>query len=70
MAVGLDQGVGTVVWSPLGWGRLTGKLRRGAPRPAVSRLNNPVTAGGGPQVDDEHLYRVVDAVDAVAAEVG
>ncbi len=34
MPLGLDQGVGAVVWSPLGWGRLTGKIRRGQPLPA------------------------------------
>jgi aryl-alcohol dehydrogenase-like predicted oxidoreductase len=68
MPLGLDQGVGAVVWSPLGWGRLTGKIRRGQPRPETSRL--PATADWGPPVDDEHLYKVVDALDAVAAEVG
>jgi aryl-alcohol dehydrogenase-like predicted oxidoreductase len=68
MPLGLDQGVGAVVWSPLGWGRLTGKLRRGQPLPATSRLH--VTADKGPPVPDEYLYRVVDALDAVAAETG
>ena len=68
MPLGLDQGVGAVVWSPLGWGRLTGKLRRGAALPAVSRLHK--TGDIGPQVDDEYLYRVVDALDEVAAETG
>ncbi len=38
MPLSLAQGVGAVVWSPLGWGRLTGKIRRGQPRPEVSRL--------------------------------
>ena len=61
MPLALDQGVGAVVWSPLGWGRLTGKIRRGQPRPEVSRL--PGSAEHGPPVDDEHLYRVVDALD-------
>jgi aryl-alcohol dehydrogenase-like predicted oxidoreductase len=60
--------VGTVVWSPLGWGRLTGKLRRNQPPPEVSRL--PGTVHAAPPVDDEHLYRVVEAIDAVAAETG
>jgi len=68
MPLALDQGVGTVVWSPLGWGRLTGKLRRGAPLPKVSRLH--ATADDGPVVDDEYLYAVVDALDAVAHETG
>ncbi|AMV35814.1 aldo/keto reductase [Planctomyces sp. SH-PL62] len=70
MPLGLDQGVGAVVWSPLGWGRLTGKLRRGQPKPEVSRLNTKVAVDAGPQVDDEYLYKVVDALDEVAAEVG
>jgi aryl-alcohol dehydrogenase-like predicted oxidoreductase len=68
MPLALDQGVGAVVWSPLGWGRLTGKIRRGAPLPAQSRLHK--TAEFGPQVEDAYLYRVVDALDAVAAETG
>jgi aryl-alcohol dehydrogenase-like predicted oxidoreductase len=68
MPLGLDQKVGALVWSPLGWGRLTGKIRRGQPLPEVSRLHK--TAEMGPQVSDEHLYKVVDALDAVAAETG
>jgi aryl-alcohol dehydrogenase-like predicted oxidoreductase len=68
MPLAIDQGVGAVVWSPLGWGRLTGKIRRGAALPAESRLHK--TAAFGPPVDDEHVYRVVDSLDAVAAETG
>jgi aryl-alcohol dehydrogenase-like predicted oxidoreductase len=68
MPLGHDQGVGTLVWSPLGWGRLTGKIRRHQPPPAISRL--PKTAAFGPQVADDHLFRVVDALDAVAEETG
>jgi aryl-alcohol dehydrogenase-like predicted oxidoreductase len=68
MPLGLDQKVGALVWSPLGWGRLTGKIRRGQPLPEVSRLHK--TADMGPQVPDEYLYAVVDALDAVAAETG
>lgn len=68
MPLALDQGVGTVVWSPLGWGRLTGKLRRGAALPATSRLHK--TADKGPQVEDSYLFDVVDALDAVARETG
>jgi aryl-alcohol dehydrogenase-like predicted oxidoreductase len=66
MPLALDQGVGAVVWSPLGWGRLTGKIRRGSPPPEGSRLHE--TAQFGPPVDDERLYRVVDALDEIAAE--
>ena len=68
MPLAVDQGVGALVWSPLGWGRLTGRVRRGAPIPAGSRLHE--TAQFAPPVEDEHLYRVVDALDAVAAETG
>ena len=68
MPLGLDQGVGALVWSPLGWGRLTGKIRRGQPLPKESRLHK--TAESGPQVEDEYLYKVVDALDAVAKETG
>jgi aryl-alcohol dehydrogenase-like predicted oxidoreductase len=68
MPLGLDQGVGAIVWSPLGWGRLTGKIRRGQPLPATSRLHK--TADMGPPVPDEYLYRVVDALDAIAEETG
>jgi aryl-alcohol dehydrogenase-like predicted oxidoreductase len=68
MPLGLDQGVSAVVWSPLGWGRLTGKIRRGSGLPKESRLH--VTAGNGPPVADEYLFRVMDAIDAVAKETG
>jgi aryl-alcohol dehydrogenase-like predicted oxidoreductase len=68
MPLALDQGLGTLVWSPLGWGRLTGKIRRGAPLPETSRLHK--ASAEGPQVDDEYLYDVVDALDAVAKEIG
>ena len=68
MPLGADQGIGALVWSPLGWGRLTGRIRRGQPLPEGSRLHE--TAGFAPPVDEERLYRVVDALDAVAAETG
>ncbi|WP_342708573.1 aldo/keto reductase [Bradyrhizobium sp. B124] len=68
MPLALDQGVGALVWSPLGWGRLTGRIRRGQPLPANSRLHK--TAQFGPPVDDEKLYAIVDALDVVATETG
>lgn len=68
MPLGLDQGVGALVWSPLGWGRLTGKIRRGQPLPEGSRLHQ--TAEFGPPVDDERLFDIVDALDEVAKETG
>jgi aryl-alcohol dehydrogenase-like predicted oxidoreductase len=68
MPLGLDQKVATIVWSPLGWGRLTGRIRRGKPLPETSRLHK--TAEQGPPVEDEYLHRVVDALDEVAKETG
>ncbi len=68
MPLGQDQGLGLMVWSPLGWGRLTGKIRRGQ-----TMQDGRIAKGGGeggPQVDDEYLYTVMDALDAVAAETG
>jgi len=68
MPLGIEEGVGTLVWSPLGWGRLTGKIRRGEAPPATSRL--PATADAGPPVDDGYVHGVVDALDDVARETG
>ena len=70
MPLALDQGVGALVWSPLGWGRLTGKIRRGQPLPQDSRLNEKIVVDAGPTPDWEHVYNVVDALDLVAAETG
>jgi aryl-alcohol dehydrogenase-like predicted oxidoreductase len=70
MPLAIDQKVGTVVWSPLGWGRLTGKIRRGAPLPETSRLRTKVVVDNGPPVPDELLYRVIDALDDIAQETG
>jgi aryl-alcohol dehydrogenase-like predicted oxidoreductase len=68
MPLGLDQNVALMVWSPLGWGRLTGKIRRGQP-PSSGRIAAG-GAEGGPAVDADYLYTVVDALDSVAAETG
>jgi aryl-alcohol dehydrogenase-like predicted oxidoreductase len=68
MPLGVDQGVGAVVWSPLGWGKLTGKIRRGQPAKPGSRAHD--IAGTGPAYEDERLFAIVDALDAVAAETG
>ncbi len=68
MPLATAEGVGALVWSPLGWGRLTGKLRRGRPLPERSRLHS--TADAGPPVDDELLYGVVDELDTIATETG
>lgn len=68
MPLGLDQGIGAIVWSPLGWGRLTGKIRRDRPEPPSRRLAE--TTKYAPPADNERLYRIVDALDQVAADTG
>jgi aryl-alcohol dehydrogenase-like predicted oxidoreductase len=70
MPLALDQKVGTVVWSPLGWGRLTGKVRRGQPLPATSRLRTKVVVDLAPPISEEYIYQVVDVLDEVAKETG
>ena len=70
MPLGLDQKIGAMVWSPLGWGRLTGKIRRGQPLPDESRLQSKSAVEMGPQPPLEHLYNVVDALERVAQESG
>lgn len=70
MPLALDQGIGTLVWSPLGWARLTGKIRRGQPRPEQTRLQKQVAKDAGPQVTDEYLFKVVDVMDQIANETG
>jgi aryl-alcohol dehydrogenase-like predicted oxidoreductase len=68
MPQAFTEGIGALVWSPLGWGRLTGKIRRGQALPEVSRLHK--TGDIGPKVPDEYLFKVVDALDAISAETG
>ncbi len=68
MPLGIEERVSALIWSPLGWGRLTGKIRRNQPLPEISRLHK--TAVNGPPISDEYLYKVVDALDAIARETG
>src|SRR3954464_8698100 len=70
MPLALDQKIGTVVWSPLGWGKLTGKLRRGQALPPTTRLQSKISNDKGPPVANEHVYKVVDALDEVASQTG
>jgi aryl-alcohol dehydrogenase-like predicted oxidoreductase len=70
MPLALDQKIGTVIWSPLGWGKLTGKLRRGQALPETTRLQSKLSNDKGPPVSNEHVYKVVDAIDEVARETG
>src|SRR6201996_8180504 len=68
MPLAADQGVGALVWSPLGWGRLTGRIRRETGIPKDSRLNSSIVNDAGPQVPEEYLYTVIDAIDEIAKE--
>src|SRR5260370_12351205 len=70
MPLALDQGVGTMVWSPLGWGRLTGKIRRGQPLPEASRLQSQRQVDAAPPLSNEYLFQVVDALDEIGQETG
>ena len=69
MPLAIDQGIGLLVWSPLGWGRLTGKIDRQNPTPpTVSRLHK--TADFGPPVEDNYLFDVVDVLKEISRETG
>ncbi|MEO5893693.1 MAG: aldo/keto reductase [Ferruginibacter sp.] len=70
MPLAIDQNIGTIVWSPLASGKLTGKYKRDKPVPADARVaqgGSPVIAGS---TDDERLYNIVDVLDEVARETG
>ena len=67
MPLAIDQGVGTVVWSPLAGGALTGKVRRGEAIEDGTRISQLGLERAG---DIEKLYDVVDALKQVAVEVG
>jgi aryl-alcohol dehydrogenase-like predicted oxidoreductase len=61
-----DQGMGLMAWSPLGWGRLTGKIKRNTPLP-----EGRVKSGGlerGPVVPEDFVFDVVDVLEEVAKE--
>jgi aryl-alcohol dehydrogenase-like predicted oxidoreductase len=68
LPLGRDQGVGALIWSPLGWGKLTGRIRRGQPAKPGTRAHD--IAGTGPHFEEERLFRIVDALDGVAGETG
>lgn len=68
LQLGRDQGVGALVWSPLGWGKLTGKIRRDQPALPGSRAHD--IAGTGPKYDEERLFKIVDALDGLSRETG
>jgi len=65
---GVDQGLGTLVWSPLAGGLLSGKYRRGVTPPEGSRH---LTSWNEPPVyDEELLYDTVEVLVDVAQAHG
>ncbi|KIO75673.1 aldo/keto reductase [Pedobacter lusitanus] len=68
MPLGIDQKVGTIVWSPLASGRLSGKYRRNQPLPQDNRVQQG--GGHGPALNEERLYTIMDALDEVSVETG
>ncbi len=68
MPLNHDQKMGAVVWSPLGWGRLTGKFDRQNPLPEQSRLHE--TAQFAPPVNEEYLYQVIEVLKQISDEIG
>lgn len=68
MPLGVDQNIGTIVWSPLSAGRLGGKYRRNQPIPPDGRIAQG--GGEGPEVPEEFFYHLIDVLDELAAETG
>ncbi|WP_342358962.1 aldo/keto reductase [Terrarubrum flagellatum] len=68
MPLALDQKVGALVWSPLSGGTLTGKMGRNKPAPEGTRFAQQ--GSHGPELPREQFYDLIDALEAIAAEVG
>jgi len=66
MPLGLDQNVGTLVWSPLAGAKLSGKVGRNKPAPADSRAGTDASW----VVPEERLHKVTDALELISAETG
>ncbi|CAA9202577.1 MULTISPECIES: aldo/keto reductase [Flavobacterium] len=70
MPLGIEENIGTIVWSPLASGKLSGKYRRDQTVPQDGR----VAQGGSPlisaEADDQRLYNIVDVLDELAEETG
>ncbi len=70
MPLGIDQHVGTIVWSPLSAGRLGGRYKRNQAAPEGSRIAQGGSPVPGAVVSDEVFYNVLDTLDEIAAETG
>ena len=62
--VGVDQGVGALIWSPLAGGYLSGKFRSGD-KDGGTRLE---MTGRIDNLDNARTQAIIDAVEAIAAE--
>jgi aryl-alcohol dehydrogenase-like predicted oxidoreductase len=63
----LDQGVGVLVWSPLAFGFLSGKYRRGGARPEGARLAQMDVVE---LRDEQRVYTILDALEEIARARG
>src|ERR1043165_5136026 len=70
MPLGIDQKIGTIVWSPLASGLLSGKYRRNQPIPQNTRVAQGGSPVPGDTIDNERLYDIVDVLDEIAKETG
>jgi len=68
MPLAIDQKVGTIVWSPLAAGVLSGKIRRNQSAPQGSRVQQ--IGSEGLHIPYEKVYEIVDAIDVIAEETG
>lgn len=65
-----DNGIGQIVWSPLGQGALTGKYGRGKAIPKDSRAANPKMNVFMERVLEKNLLSGIDKLAPIAAELG
>lgn len=64
------NGIGQIVWSPLGQGVLTGKYKRGAPPPADSRATSPDMSGFMSRWLTDQVLAKVDRLRPLAEQAG
>lgn len=66
MALGIEENIGTLVWSPLSGAMLSGKITRNGKNIQNSRLNT----NGAWDMDMSHLYNITDVLEIIAKESG
>lgn len=70
MPLAVNQNIGSMVWSPLAGGKLSGKYRRNHPVPKDARVAQGGDVSQPTPADDERLYKIVDVLDQLAEETG